>query len=366
MARRRRVAPATDRAGLTRQTVRRSRYGDGQPRQTSTGRQEDCDEDTRPGDGRDPLVLGSRQRRRGRGWRQGREPGRADPCRVPGARRVRRDGTGVPGGDGQHRGSRPSPRPRGRHRRRGPGGTRRGVGRTADDGPLGGRARRPAADHHRQLRAARRPRRSRRALVGDRRGHRRHVVRRHERDVHQCGGRRCADRPDRRLLGVRLRPAGRRLPGPPRCPRRARDRRVRPADGRQRAVGCGVHRRPGHRRSLARGDRGRVRLGRGGRQRRRATRHLHAGQGRPTAAVGQHRRTGVPDHPWRRRCRQAADDERARRAATGADRRRSGRPRQDRAPRRGALAHRRTSSGRSTQARSSSCRHAPSPRCRRP
>ena len=118
----------------------------------------------------------------------------------------------------------------------------------------------------------RRPRR--RALLGDGRGHRRHLVRRHARDVHQRRRRRRRARPDRRLLGVAVRRAGGRLPGRLRADRGAGDRGRRAADGRLRAGRRDVHRRPGDRRPRPPRDRGRVRARRGRGRRPGRARHL--------------------------------------------------------------------------------------------
>ena len=80
-----------------------------------------------------------------------------------------------------------------------------------DAGPQGRRARRVARailDAYHRLGGGLR----RRAVVGHRGGHRGHLVRRDERDVHQRRRRRGARRRGRRLLGVALRRAGDRLP----------------------------------------------------------------------------------------------------------------------------------------------------------
>ena len=98
---------------------------------------------------------------------------------------------------------------------------------------------------------------------------------------------------DRRLLGVAVRRPRRVVPRVARHHRRAGDRRGRAADGRRRALGRDVHRRPGDRRPRSRRDRGRVRARRGRRRRAGRARHVRGRQGRPaicsTCASGTRR-----------------------------------------------------------------------------
>ena len=129
----------------------------------------------------------------------------------------------------------------------------------------------------RRLPPAGRRRAGRRPLVGDGRGHGRHLVRRHARDVHQRGRRRRGPRAARRLLGLAVRRAGARLPGQPGPHRGAGDRGGRAADGRLRA-GRGACSPPTRRPATA--DRivieARLRAGRGRGRRAGRARHLRA------------------------------------------------------------------------------------------
>ena len=187
--------------------------------------------------------------RRGR-RRQGRQPRRVDASRAAGAAGVRRHRAGVPRGRGRRRRAR---RPARARRERGHEPTSRPLAALAADlRELVHKAGIPDALRRRGARRvspAGRRRLRRRALVGDRRGLRDDVVRRHERDVHQRARRRRSSSRASSTAGPRCSAravlAYRATQG---VTGRARDRGRRAAHGRLRPLGRDVHRRPGDRR----------------------------------------------------------------------------------------------------------------------
>ena len=185
--------------------------------------------------GTDRVVQRARQGLGSARGREGRQPRRADGRGLPGSAGVRRHRARVPPGDGRSRRARGA---------RGP----EPPASSPDAGGAGGRRRRLQELVHKAgiptALAARDPRGVRRSS-GDEpfvavrssataRGHREHVVRGNERDVHERHGRRRTARPRRRLLGVALRRARRvTYRRSRRHHRRAGDRGGRPTNGRR-------------------------------------------------------------------------------------------------------------------------------------
>ena len=202
-----------------------------------------------------------------------------------------------------------------------------------------------------------------RAVVGHRRGRRGHLVRRHERDVHQRRRRGAGPGPRRRLLGLAVEGPLHLLPRRQGPDRGAGHRRRRAGDGPLGALGRDVHRRSLHWRDGPHRDRGRLRAGRGGRERPGRARHLRRGEGRAPAPARPGGHAVLRDRARARRRGPAGGARRRRgRRAGCSPTRRSSRWRASAWPPRPTTARRRTRSGPWPAAGPTSCSRGRSPR----